>query len=54
MKKILSLSLALALILAMATLTACQPSNDAAYTVGIIQLAEHPHWTPPPKALRLP
>ena len=42
MKKILSLSLALALILAMATLTACQPSNDAAYTVGIIQLAEHP------------
>ncbi len=42
MKKLLSLALVLAMALTLTTLTACQPADDGAYTVGIIQLAEHP------------
>lgn len=42
MKKLLSLSLVLVMLLTLGMLTACQPTEKDGYTVGIIQLAEHP------------
>ena len=42
MKKLLSLSLVLVMLLTLGMLTACQSAEKDGYTVGIIQLAEHP------------
>ncbi|MBO5213659.1 MAG: ABC transporter substrate-binding protein [Clostridia bacterium] len=42
MKKLLSFTLVLVMLLTLGMLTACQPAEKDGYTVGIIQLAEHP------------